>query len=221
MLTTPPTASAPKAAEAPLASTSTRSMKDIGSVLRSTEASAPRPLFGRRRPLSNTTVGRSCKETRTDPSPAVADGRAVSAAPGALTLVLSGEPVVIGSACRTSPIELWPPRSMSRRSSTVTGATAWVGSSHQREPVTITSSSGSSGEGGLDGLSAASAAAPKGGPAQPDGKAQLDPAKILTVRSFRNSKRSPVPASRRWSASAAGRPRGAPFETWVAAISET
>ena len=35
-------------------------MKDIGSVLRSTEASAPRPLLGRRRPLSNTTVGKSC-----------------------------------------------------------------------------------------------------------------------------------------------------------------
>ena len=32
-----------------------------------------------------------------------ADAR--SAAPGALALVLSGEPVVIGSACRTSPIE--------------------------------------------------------------------------------------------------------------------
>ena len=70
MFTTPPTASAPTAADAPLASTSTRSMKESGSVLRSTEASAPRPLFGRRRPLSNTTVGKSCTRTRTDPSPA-------------------------------------------------------------------------------------------------------------------------------------------------------
>ena len=150
---------------------------------------------------------------RTDPSPDVPRPRGSTKPSPTLTLALSGEPAVMGKDCRTSPIELSPPRSMSRRSSTVTGAMAWRGSSHQRKPVMITSSSGTSGEGGPDGRSAARTAVPTDGPAQLDGKAQCDPAKILTVRSFRNSKCSPVPASRRWSASAAGRPRGARFET--------
>ena len=43
---------------------------------------------------------------------------------GALALVLSGEPVVNGKACSTSPIEFLPPRRTSRRSSTITGAAA-------------------------------------------------------------------------------------------------
>src|SRR5688572_33222700 len=105
--------------------------------------------------------------------------------------MFSGQPAFCGSACRTSPIEFSPRRSMSRRSSTMTGATASDRSSHKREPLTVTSSNESFGEGRPDRLSA-SAAAPKGGPTQPDGEAQLDTAKILTVRSFSNSKCSPV-----------------------------